>query len=641
MSVSWSAFFYGALDPGATITIDKLAGSFVPQALSARVFGYHDWSLTLPQVIEGVVAVLAMFRAVRRWAGVHAGLLAAGLFALTPVLASMFGHPMEDGMLTMCLVLAADAFSRAVAEARLRSLMLAGVWIGIGFQAKMLQAWMAVPALGLTYLFLAPVPWRKRLVHLLAGAAVLLAVSLSWIGLYSVTPAADRPYVDGSTNNSAFAMVFGYNGVDRFGIHLPGAAPSMFSSSRSQDQPEAGQNPGQDPNQQAGQGDRERGLPVGGGPGGPGGGRPDAGWTKMFGVRYGTQIGWLYPVALLSLALGLIRRRRLDGYVFWGLWLLTYGIVFSSMMLPHTAYLASLAPPLAALSGAGIVAFGRHARDGHRVWRWALPVAVAAEAAWVLYLTSHFAGFFKAIGWIVLGAGVGAVVLVVVRRRVLVPGLVLAVVAILVAPAVWSASVLKPDYGGSAFDASAGPPVQSGAGNFGRLGGGRNGPGAMMGRMGTGDTLSADQRKLHDYLVAHRRGAKYLAASTSWNSAGSFIAATGRPYMPMGGFGGNIPSPSLAKAQALVRSGELHYFMLGAEGFGGGRRDGGTGTQSTVAQITAWVESTCAEVPSTDYGVSTDSQQRQPPAFEGFPGGTQGGPGGPGGGGATRLYSCA
>ena len=114
MSVSWKAFFYGAFDPKATITIDKLAGSFLPQALSARIFGFSAWSVALPQVIEGVVAVLVMYRVVRRWAGVAPGLLAAGIFTLTPIAASMFGHSMEDGALTMCLVLAADAYQRAI-----------------------------------------------------------------------------------------------------------------------------------------------------------------------------------------------------------------------------------------------------------------------------------------------------------------------------------------------------------------------------------------------------------------------------------------------------------------------------------------------------------------------------------------------
>ena len=159
MSVSWKAFFYGAFDPGATITIDKLAGSFLPQALSARIFGFHPWSLALPQVIEGVVSVLVMYRVVRRWAGAVPGLLAAGIFAATPIAASMFGHSMEDGALTMCLVLAADSWQRAVMEGRLRSLCWAGVWVGLGFQAKMLQAWMILPALGLGYLLAAPAAW--------------------------------------------------------------------------------------------------------------------------------------------------------------------------------------------------------------------------------------------------------------------------------------------------------------------------------------------------------------------------------------------------------------------------------------------------------------------------------------------------
>ncbi len=226
MSVSWKAFFYGAFDPKATITIDKLAGSFAPQALSARIFGYHPWSLALPQVIEGVIATLAMYRVVRRWAGPVPGLLAAGIFALTPIAASMFGHSMEDGLLTMCLVLAADAYQRAVMEARLRSLIWSGVWVGVGFQAKMLQAWMVLPALVIGYLLFAPArPWR-RIWQVGVAGVVMLAVSLSWVALYTFTPAQDRPYVDGSTNNSAISMVFGYNGLERFGISVPGSVTS-------------------------------------------------------------------------------------------------------------------------------------------------------------------------------------------------------------------------------------------------------------------------------------------------------------------------------------------------------------------------------------------------------------------------------
>jgi 4-amino-4-deoxy-L-arabinose transferase-like glycosyltransferase len=184
-------------------------------------------------VVEGVVTVLVMYRAVRQWAGEVPGLLAALLLTLTPIAASVFGHPMEDSALIMCLVLAADAWQRAMATGRLRSLVLSGAWVGLGFQAKMLQAWMILPALFIGYLAAAPQPASgeatpgprlvTRLWQLAVTGVVTLAVSLSWILLYTVTPAADRPYVDGSTDNSAFAMVFGYNGVERFGISFPGA----------------------------------------------------------------------------------------------------------------------------------------------------------------------------------------------------------------------------------------------------------------------------------------------------------------------------------------------------------------------------------------------------------------------------------
>ena len=475
MSVSWKAFFYGALDPKATITIDKLAGSFAPQALSARIFGYHPWSLALPQIIEGVIATLAMYRVVRRWAGPVPGLLAAGIFALTPIAASMFGHSMEDGLLTMCLVLAADAYQRAVMEARLRSLLWSGFWVGVGFQAKMLQAWMVLPALAIGYLVAAPVPVRRRLGQLGVATVVMLAVSLSWIALYTFTPAQDRPYVDGSTNNSAISMVFGYNGLERFGISVPGAVTSGpgvsggagAGRSAAAASPEGPVNgaapggtgtgtapggtapggsgtgfggaPGTGPGAGAGAGNAAAPATGTGGAGGGTGGfaAPNAvragragfgqGWTKLLGSEFGPQVGWLYPLAALALIFGLLwtwRARRTDqvrgGFVMWGVWLLTFGLIFSKMSsIPHTAYVASLAPPLAALSAAGIVMFWRYFRSGDPRG-WVLPVAVAAEAAWALFLWRDYGSFLPWLRIVIVVAaviGIGLMVAVRLTRR--------------------------------------------------------------------------------------------------------------------------------------------------------------------------------------------------------------------------------
>ena len=692
MSESWKAFFYGAFDPKATITIDKLAGSFLPQALAVRIFGFHPWSLALPQVVEGVVMVLVMYRVVRRWAGVATGLLAAGLVAITPIAASMFGHSMEDGALIMCLVLAADAYQRAVLEGRLRSLVWSGVWVGVGFQAKMLEAWMIVPALAIGYLLAAPLRLGRRVWHLCVAGAVMLAVSLSWIALYTFTPASGRPYVDGSTNNSAVAMVFGYNGVERFGVTVPGAVASMFGGAGAGDRGigfgggNASVGAGQRASARLGQpAAPSAGLPAGGGQVRPGGQAPGGfaralarggfagglggGWAKLFGSRFGPEIGWLYPLALLALVLGLVWRRRAPrtdpvrgGLVMWGVWLLTFGVIYSKMsVIPHTAYVAALAPPLAALSAAGIVMFWRLYRSGDRRG-WVLPLAVAAELAWAAYLWRSYRGFLPWALWAAITAGAAAIAVMVLARlskpargRLVMAGLVTGVAAMLAAPAAWASSVLDARYVGSSLDAGAGPAGGMGGGPGlagGRLltafealarrygialpdGGGRyrasSGTAALAGLFGTSTGLTAAQNRVYAYVSAHRDGAGYLMAVQSWSSAAPYIVATGQEVLAMGGFSGSVPEPTLTHVRQLVSSGQLRFFMLGSSGFGlGMARGGGSDAQA----IASWVQTSCAKVPAEDYGTpagTTPIASAEPPGIPGF--------GGAGGGSGT-LYEC-
>jgi 4-amino-4-deoxy-L-arabinose transferase-like glycosyltransferase len=611
MSESWKAFCYGAFDPAATITIDKLPGAFLPQALSARVFGFHPWALALPQVIEGVVTVLVLYRAVRQWAGEVPGLIAALLLTLTPITASMFGHPMEDGALTMCLVLAADAWQRAVVTGRLRPLILSGVWVGLGFQAKMLQAWVVLPALFIGYLVAVPQPaaaattpvapgsvpggqanapgprlaarLAARLWQLAVAGVAMLAVSLTWIALYTLTPAADRPYVDGSTNNSAFAMVFGYNGLERFGISFPGAVAS-------------GPGVGSDP---AG----------GGGPGGPFG--LPTGLLKLLSGWYGPQAGWLYPLACLGLVAGLYLTRWAPrgnpvrcGFLMWGTWLCTAGLAFSVMTtLPHTAYLALLAPPVAALAAAGICMLVHMYRTG-RPSGWLLPAAVAFEVLWTVILWQGYPGFLPRVRAAAIAAGLlAAVVLVAARlaprfpRRAADTALALGVAAMLAAPAAWSASVLDVNYAGTSFDASAGPPEGHGLFTFFR------GP-VLGGVFGSAPTLTPQTQAIDDYVTSHRAGAAYLLAVPSWTQASKFILATGQEAMPLGGFSGTVRTPTLAQAQYLVRTGQLRFFWFGW--FGGPGTGGADLGSGTVGQVVSWVRAACKQVPAAAYGSPPD-----------------------------------
>jgi 4-amino-4-deoxy-L-arabinose transferase-like glycosyltransferase len=610
MSVSWKAFLYGAFDPKATITLDKLAGSFVPQALSARIFGFHAWSLALPQVIEGVISVLVMYRVVRRWAGPQAGLLAAGIFALTPVAVSMFGHSMEDGLLTMCLVLAADSCQRAMIEGRRRSLLWAAFWVGVGFQAKMMQAWIVLPALAAGYLYVAPLPLRRRLGDVGLAGAACLAVSLSWIALYTLTPAHNRPYIDGSTNNSAISMVFGYNGMERFGVSFPGSVVSMFGGRANAHLTGA-------------MGDIARDLRHGGF-----GMRSGGGWLKLAGSEFGPQIGWLFPLAFLALACGLLWSRRdnpgqpdrTGGFLLWGVWLVTFGFVFSAMkVIPHTAYVASLAPALAALSGAGIVMFWReYAAGGRR--GWLLPIAVATELAWSSWLWRSYRAFLPTARWAIIVAGVVAIAVMVAAKlqgRRLRPALVALGVlgslaggaAMVAAPAAWAGSALEARYDGTEMNAIAGPSP-AGGGLFrmptalqrmlGLNTRHHGGPGGMggMGWGGTSTVLTGAQRDIYDYVAAHRHGAQYLMATASWSQAAPYIIATGKEVLPMGGFSGTVPSPTLRHIRHLVATGQLRFFLLNqAEG------QGFMGRPATgqAEAITTWVTTDCAKVTTSLY----------------------------------------
>jgi hypothetical protein len=306
----------------------------------------------------------------------------------------------------------------------------------------------------------------------------------------------------------------------------------------------------------------------------------------------------------------------------WGTWLATYGLIFSKMStIPHTAYMSSLAPPLAALSAAGIVMFWRAYRAGD--WRgWVLPVAVAAEAAWAFYLWRDYGGFLPWARDLLIVAGAVAVVALAVTRlsrraraRVVTVALGAGVAAMLVAPAAWAASVLDVSYAGSSFNATAGPAgamggLRAGAQQAGGQRAGAQQPGGQQAGGGIGAsataTLTTAEQRLYDYVSAHRDGASYLMAVGSWEEASPYILATGQEVMPMGGFSGTVPSPTLAAVKHLVSTGQLRFFLISGTGAGAGLGAGAGvgGGGDTAATIDTWVESACKAVPTADYAAA-------------------------------------
>jgi len=552
MSESWRALLFGAFDPAGTVTLDKLAGFAVPQALAIHLLGMSTSAVALPQVIEGLVTVMACAVVGLRWGGTGAGLVAALAAASTPIFVSMFGHPMEDGLLTMALAVALVWWQRAVLTVRWWPLVMAAVFVGVGFQAKMMSAWFVLPALFVGTAIAAPT-LRRGITRagVLVGASV--AASILWITAIALTPTGARPFVDGSTDDDVFAMVFGYNGLDRF---APGSVPGSVGAP-------------------TGGGIAEGLTALGRAFGSHAGAAADAGSSpmKLLEMPLVTQIGWLYPAALLGLALALWRfrprRGRRNDRARWalavvaGLWLATSAVVLSATKVPHTAYVAALGVPLVLLTAMAWSEGCRLLRSPRRAGRLVLPVLLVGQGAWwsVLAREGDLPTVFAVAACLVLVAGV---VLGVIGAwpprprpalaRVLPAALGL---ALLCAPVAASLQVLDANRDGSGGDAYVGIPARSDHPDetF-----------AISAPAFWGGTPEISPAVAQ--LVATARadgggvGGAPLLVSDTWAISAQIIDATGSSVLTDGGYSGHVPVFTASALRSMERSGSVHLFAV-------------------------------------------------------------------------------
>ncbi len=547
MSESWHDFIFGAFDPAGTVTVDKLPGALWVQALSLRVFGFHIWALVLPQVVEGVLTVLVLYRAIRRLAGPLAGLTGAAVLAVTPVTVLLNRGNISDSLLILLLVLAADATSTALISGSLRQLLIAGVWVGLAFQTKMIQAWLVLPALAAAYLLAAPAArLRTRCAHVALAGLVTAVVSLAWMTAVSLVPSHDRPYVDGSRDDSEYAQVFDYNGLGRLtGDWASIAGPpspvvvAVVESGHSLNAETFGIKPS---------------------------------WHRLLSGLFAVDSGWLLPTAVVG-AFGVLSSRRGRGrrdplraaVVLWGGWWLVLALFFSAGTYLNSYYAAALVPAVAALCGTGV------AVCGPRPWPTRVRLLVAATVlgcvgygAYLMSGTATGPAVLTAVAVVVAVAAVAQLLLPASGQAGHLTSFAVAGAAVLLLPAAASVSCVVQELG--PFDT----PFES--------------PGTAHNNQvlaAAAPTLVQASQRLE---LLTPPGDALFGADTS-GLAESFILYSGREVLPIGGFLGNVPAPTLATLRADIRRGYVRSFVLPVSP---------TGTDPRVR----WLESHCVRQPS-------------------------------------------
>ncbi|MFF3134116.1 ArnT family glycosyltransferase [Streptomyces mirabilis] len=655
---SWKAWFFGSLDAGNFLTVDKPPLALMVMGLSCRIFGFGTWQMMLPMIVAALGTIWILHSSVKRVFGHAAAALAALVLALTPITVAINRDNNPDTLLLLLMVSGAALGLRATRDGRLLPLLGSAVCFGLAFNTKMLQGYIALPAVFAVYLYASHLGWAKRIRNLLLATVALAVSSFWWATAVSLVPADDRPYIGGSTDGTAWNLIFGYNGLGRV---------------------------------LGGEGN-------GGGGGGGGGFSGSAGLGRLFNDILGGQISWLIPFAGIALAGGLVlcgRAPRIDptraALVLWGGWLLLHYLTFATAEgTMHPYYTTAVAPGIAALCGGGGVMLFRAFRGGDVRWSWVLPAGLAVTGIWAVVLlrraTDWNTWLWPAIAVVMALAVVGLFVFRSGNRiRLLAASLAAAVVAALAGPAAYSFAV-PASAGGAGGGMGGTNPTAGPSTGQGGFGGGRGGPGGNVGGPGGGEMPGGTQQggqaagqeggqvtpggggtgelpggapqggenggfpgggtggqngefpggqagaengtapggtggqrggfgggggmggetssELISYLEKHQDGAKWLLAVSNSQSAGQLILSTHKPVISMYGFTGTDKGMTVAKLKELVKKGELHYIQVGGSGMGGGMG----GDNSTSSAVTAWVQKNATAVKESAYSKTSSSE---------------------------------
>jgi 4-amino-4-deoxy-L-arabinose transferase-like glycosyltransferase len=533
-------FFFVSSDPGGLVSLDKPPLGLWLQTVSAAVFGFHPLSLLVPEALCVVAAVGVVYWVVAPRFGCWAGVGAAATLGVFPALVASGRDNNLDALLILLMVLACLVGLRAIETGGWRWLVATALLVGLAFNTKALAASLVVPGLAVGWLVCAPGSLRRRVGLLVGAGVVLVVVSLVWLVAVDLTPAAQRPYVGASLDNSELSLSFGHNGFGRV-LGERGAPVQTVTVV-----------PAQGSLRSAGA------LSSTGHPG----------LLRLFGLSVGDQGAWLLPFALFGLvAIGLVvrgggrRDKRLGVLLVLGGWFVVEAVVLSvSTGIVHPYYVSALGPGVAALVGGGAAAFvelGRRSRAYLVLPAGALIVTVAVA---IMLLHREY-DYLHWLWPVVIGIVGAAVVMMLWQPRAAAAAIAAGLAASLLIPAIYSATVWQVPVNGT-FPV-AGPYIQDNLDAYG---------------IPPDDVDS--YRTLIRYVRPREPGSRWDVLTQGSNAAAAVTLLGGRAAA-LGGYGTTDPVLSPTGLARIVARGETRFVALG----GGYASRGGNAASAAVAAV--------------------------------------------------------
>ncbi len=551
MTLSWHNFFFGAFEPGGSVSIDKPPVDLWLQVASVKALGFTSTTLKLPEALAGIASVPLLFEAVRRIWGATAGIAAAAALAALPVEVITARSDTMDGVMMLLCVIALLLIIKAAETGRTLWLLAGAAALGIAFDVKLLESLVALPGLALLAALGLPGSLRRRALQLTAAGALYAVVALAWLTATLIAPANDRPWAIGSTNGSAWNAAFVFNGKDRLSgkspepqgtVYEPGHVyPTATQSERdhipilppsatrllARIGPLSGQRLGME---------ILIGLILGipalvlGVRGPPEANEERRSEVESHPAADGADVHEPRPVPADGAEAARVLRIRRAGAAGISLWMLTGLVLFSHMARLHPRYTEGFTPAVAAMLGIGL-AWACTSRGLLRLLALAVAMIVTVyyaerllygtPAVWAIVLAGALAAVALGAASMLSGHGTSAGVL----GAGALLGALVAVLAV-----------------GVKSDLTAIKDKVSDAGFVGQL---------------AGDV----ERPLSAYLRAHRDGAKYEVAAESATQIGSLIVKDALPIAVLTTYNGRVYT-TIGKLERMIAAGQVRYAYL-------------------------------------------------------------------------------